>query len=85
MRETIEKLSQELEKYPSRRSKKVLRLVTPDLISKIESEIIKINSYLTNRCIMERSTYHPETGDEDQPLRDRVKYLIDLVSKLKSL
>lgn len=82
MNETIELLSKELERYPSRRRKKILKLATPKLISQIESEILKINGYLVGRIINERGTYHPQTGDEDQPLRDKATYLMDLVKRL---
>jgi hypothetical protein len=85
MNETIELLDQELKRYPSKRRKKVLKLATPKLISQIESEIIKINSYLIGRIINERGTYRPETGDKDQPLRDKANYLMDLVKRLKSI
>jgi len=87
MNETLEILNQELQRPPSRRRKKVKRLVTSELISEIQSEIIKINSYLTAKIIQNRGNnlYQPNTGDEDQPLRDRAKYLIDLVEKLKKI
>lgn len=85
MNEKIEILEQELQRPPSRRRKKVKRLVTSKLISEIQSEIVKINYYLTSKCINNRGNYKPHTGDKDQPLRDRAKYLIDLVEKLKSI
>ena len=85
MNETLEILQQELQRSPSRRRKKIKRLVTSELISEIQSEIIKINSYLTEKCIKNRGNYKPNTGDEDQPLRDRAKDLIDLVEKLKKI
>ena len=87
MNETLEILQQELQRPPSRRRKKVKRLVTSKLISEIESEIIKINYYLTTKIIQNRGNnlYQPNTGDEDQPLRERAKYLIDLVKKLKKI
>ena len=85
MNETLEILQQELQRPPSRRRKKVKRLVTSKLISEIESEIIKINYYLTTKCINNRGSYRPNTSDEDQPLRERAKYLIDLVEKLKKI
>lgn len=87
MNETLEILQQELQRPPSRRRKKVKRLVTSKLISEIESEIIKINYYLTTKIIQNRGNnlYQPNTGDEDQPLRERAKYLIDLVEKLKKI
>lgn len=87
MNETLEILQQELQRPPSRRRKKVKRLVTSKLISEIESEIIKINYYLTTKIIQNRGNnlYQPNTSDEDQPLRERAKYLIDLVKKLKKI
>lgn len=85
MNEKLEILQQELQRPPSRRRKKVKRLVTSELITEIQSEIIKINSYLTSKCINNRGNYKPHTGDEDQPLRERAKYLIDLVEKLKKI
>lgn len=87
MNETLEILQQELQRPPSRRRKKVKRLVTSKLISEIESEIIKINYYLTTKIIQNRGNnlYQPNTDDEDQPLRERAKYLIDLVEKLKKI
>jgi len=85
MNETIELLNQELKRYPSRRRKKILKLATPKLISQIESEILRINGYLVSRIINERGTYKPETGDEDQPLRNKATYLMDLVKRLKSI
>ena len=86
MNETLEILEQELKRSPSKRRKKVKKLVNSKLISDIESEIIKINSYLVEKCINNRAGgYQPHTGDEDQPLRVRVKYLMDLVTKLKNI
>lgn len=87
MNEILETLEQELKRPPSRRRKKVKRLVTSKLISDIQSEIIQINGYLTSKIIKNRgnNAYQPNTGDEDQPLRDRSKYLIDLVEKLKKI
>ena len=78
MNETLEILQQELKRPPSRRRKKVKRLVTSELISEIQSEIVKINHYLTSKCINNRGNYN-------QPLRERAKYLIDLVEKLKKI
>lgn len=80
----LDLISEELKRPRSRRRKKVTRLITPQLISDIESEIIKIEGYLTGKVISNRANgYRPSDGDEDQPLRVRVKYLRDLVSKLK--
>lgn len=47
-------------------------------IFEIESEIIEIEYYLTNKLILLRGTgYQPNDGDEDQVKRERVKYLRD--------
>ena len=80
----LELIAEELKRPKSRRRKKVTKLITPDLISKIESEIIKIETHLTTKVILGRADgYRPSDGDEDQPLRIRVKYLRDLVNKLR--
>ena len=80
----LELISEELKRPRSRRRKKITRLITPKLISDIESEIIKIEIYLTTKVISNRGGgYRPNDADEDQPLRVRVKYLRDFVSKLK--
>lgn len=85
MNEKVTLIDQELERYPSRRRKKIMRLATPDLIREIESEILRINGYLVGRVINERGSYRPNTGDEDQPLRERAEYLLNFVNKLKNL
>lgn len=80
----LDLISEELKRPKSRRRKKVIRLITPELISDIESEIIEIESYLTCRVISNRANgYRPSDGDEDQPLRIRVKYLRELANKLR--
>jgi hypothetical protein len=80
----LDLISEELKKPKSRRRKKVTKLITPSLISDIESEIIKIELYLTKKIVSNRDgSYKPNDADEDQPLRIRVKYLRDLVNKLK--
>lgn len=80
----LELIAEELKRPKSRRRKKVTKLITPDLISNIESEIIKIEYYLTTKVILNRGNgYRPSDGDEDQHLRVRVKYLRDLVNRLR--
>lgn len=81
----LELISEELKRPKSRRRKRVTNLITPKLISDIESEIIRIEYYLTTKIISNRhkSGYGPSTGDEDQPLRDKVMYLRTLVNKLR--
>jgi len=78
----IELVVEELKRSKSRRRKKITSLITPQFIRNIESEIIKINLYLTTKSIG-NSNYKPNTGDEDQPLRERVKYLLELINKLR--
>lgn len=79
----IDLISEELKRPKSRRRKKVIKLITPDFIRNIESEIIKIELYLTSKVISNRGNdYRPCMGDEDQPKRDRVDYLRDIVKKL---
>jgi hypothetical protein len=80
----IELISEELKRPKSRRRKKILKIVDRKFIQEIESEIIKINYYLTTKSISNK-TYKPHTGDDDQPLRERVTYLIDFRSKLKRI
>jgi len=81
----LELISEELKRPKSRRRKGVTRLITPKLISDIESEIIKIEYYLTTKIIENRQNpdYRPSSGDDDQPLRERVAYLRVLISKLR--
>lgn len=83
--ETLTLIEQEFKRPKSRRRKKVKKLVTTELITKIESEIGRINLYLTKKIIEYRGNrlYQPNTGDEDQPQRQRVEYLLTLVDKLK--
>ena len=50
----LELISEELKRPRSRRRKKIIRLITPKLISDIESEIIKIELYLTTKVISNR-------------------------------
>lgn len=86
MQDQLDLISEELKRPKSRRRKKIIRLITPDLISSIESEIIKIEYYLTSKIISSYRNgcgYRPCTGDIDQEKRDRVKYLRNLISKLK--
>ena len=78
----LDLVSEELKRPKSRRRKKVTKIITPNFIREIESEIIKINLYLTSKCIGSNN-YKPHTGDEDQPLRERSKYLIDLCVELR--
>jgi len=78
----LDLVSEELKRPKSRRRKKVTKIITPNFIREIESEIIKINLYLTSKCIGSNN-YKPHTGDEDQPLRERAKYLIDLCVELR--
>lgn len=80
----LELVSQELQRPKSRRRKKILKLITPKLISDIESEIISLEYYLIKKIIdLRTSGYQPNTGDEDQPKRDRVIYLREILKKLK--
>ena len=44
-------------------------------IKQIESEIIKIDSYLTSKFILNMNTYRPHTEDEDQHLRKKLEIL----------
>lgn len=88
MQEIIQKIEEEIKRPKSRRRKKVVKLITPNLISDIESEIIKIDYYLTSKCISSSKSgivYRPNTSDEDQPLRIRLAYLRDLRLKLLKL
>ena len=78
----LDLVSEELKRPKSCRRKKVTKIITPNFIREIESEIIKINLYLTSKCIGSNN-YKPHTGDEDQPLRERAKYLIDLCVELR--
>lgn len=81
----LELISEELKRPKSRRRKRVTKLITPKLISDIESEIIKIEFYLITKIINNRHKpgYGPSTGDEDQPLREKVVYLRDLIKKIR--
>ncbi len=81
----LQLISEELKRPRSRRRKKITRLITPQLISDIESEIIKIELYLTTKIIKNRGNvnYQPSTGDSDQPKRDKLIYLRGLISKLR--
>lgn len=48
----------------------------------IESRIIEINQYLTNKIYINRINgvkYQPDTGDEDQPLREELKVLYKIL------
>jgi hypothetical protein len=78
----IDLVFEELKRPKSRRRKKVTNLITTQFIREIESEIVKINLYLTTKCIGSNN-YRPHTGDEDHPLRERAKYLIDLCANLR--
>ena len=80
----IELISEELKRPKSRRRKKILKIVDRKFIQEIESEIIKINYYLTTKSISDK-TYKQHTGEDDQPLRERGTYLIDFRSKLKRI
>jgi len=84
--ETIfEQLTKEFKRPPSRRRKKVIKQITPKLISDIESEIIKIDYYLTAKVIQSSKDgiiYQPSVNDEDHDKRERVKYLRELRLKL---
>jgi hypothetical protein len=86
MQEVLEKVAEEIKRPKSRRRKKVVRLITPELISDIESEIIKIDYYLTGKCIQLRGKgYRPNDADEDQPKRLRLEYLRELRLRLMQL
>lgn len=80
----VELISEELKRPKSRRRKKILKIVDKKFISDIESEIIKINLYLTIKSIGDK-TYRPHTGDEDQPLRERATYLINFRKTIRQV
>ena len=81
----LQLISEELKRPKSRRRKKITRLITPQLISDIESEIIKIELYLTTKVIENRGNpkYQPCTGVMDQPKREKLVYLRGLIKKLR--
>jgi hypothetical protein len=79
----LELIQTELQRPKSKRRKGVMKLVTPDLVKQIESEIIKIEFYLTEKSFKLRTTnWRPVTGDEDSPLRQRVEHLRYILKKL---
>jgi hypothetical protein len=85
METILEQLTHEFKRPPSRRRKKVIKQITPKLISDIESEIIKIDFYLTCKVIQAGKSgikYQPSDNDEDQGKRERLKYLRELRLKL---
>lgn len=53
-------------------------------ISKMESEIIQLELYLIDKYMKDRNGYKPHTEDEDQPKRDRVIELRNIIKQLKS-
>ena len=81
--ELIDQLLTEFEKPKSKRSKKVVNKATSDIIKEIESEIIRLNYYLTTKVISD-PTYRPCVGDVDHHKRERCRKLIELVKKIKN-
>ena len=74
----LNQLVSEFKRPPSRRRKKIIKKITPELISDIESEIIKLDYYLISKVIRNSKLgiyYRPSMDDEDQPKRERVSYL----------
>lgn len=80
----IELIASELKRPPSRRRKKILKIVNWNYLLSLESEIIKINYYLAVRIISDKS-YRPHDEDEDQPLREKVQYLMKFRDDMKKL
>ena len=51
-------------------------------LEEIQSRIIEINIHLTNKIYINRINgvkYQPNTGDEDQPLREELKVLYKIL------
>ena len=56
-----------------------------DKVKELESQILKIELYLITKVISGRKEgYRPCEGDEDQPLRDKIKKLRKKMLKLKN-